>query len=111
MSKTTKYQLLNVFMWLCADLGKSVCLSPKELSSLKKAMGDQWKAPCPVVSYIDIGGWYLNYAGCYGGWNISQIETEGGGRGCPFGYSRCSATVLYDKICFAREVLRLSKTP
>lgn len=106
MARTTKNELLNFFMHFCRDVGKSVSLGKSEVESMRKFYKDRADLPCEIVPYGTKGAWRLDYAGCYGGWQIQEM-CEGGGISCPFGNKRRPASSLLDMICFAREALRL----
>lgn len=104
MTRTTKNQLLNFFMYFCRDMGKAVCLSDGEAKAIKKYYNDRCvDLPCEVVSIRAVGGWRLDYAGCYGGWQIQECCNEMGGIRCPFGSKRHSAKDLVEMIQFARD--------
>lgn len=106
MNRVTTPELTNFFMRLCKDLGKKICLSEGQLKALRKWRDDGESLPCEVVPYGTVGAWRLDYAGCYGGWQIQEL-CESGGISCPFFYRRYKAKDLIEMIHFAREVLRL----
>lgn len=111
MDKITKYELLNMFMYLCNDMGKKIYLSENEVKTMKKWYAERRNdLPCDVVLDGATGGWQLDYARCYGGWQIQEIDNDKGGIYCPLGHRRHSAKDLLNMICFARECLRLKKT-
>ena len=47
--------------------------------------------------YGEAGGLFLDHQPIYGGWNVRQLDTEGGsGESCPFGLSRVSGTEMHE---------------
>ena len=105
MKIISKTELTVFFMWLCGDLGKSICLNEKELKAVKKWCHEGWIAPCKVVPYGTVGGWMLDHNSIYGGWQIQEVDNAMGGIDCPLGHKRHSTKALYDMICFARSVI------
>lgn len=55
-------------------------------------------------SAVDVGGYTLDYAACYGGYVINRISNDGGGVSQPFGYMRRGAKELVDCLRFANDV-------
>jgi hypothetical protein len=105
----TKPELLNMFMHFCKDMSKVAIVSESDIKSVLQWYGGEWTLPCVVGKYGFVGGWCLDYAGCYGGWYIQQVDDSGGGISGPFGYRRHKTKEMYNMICFAREVVRLGK--
>jgi hypothetical protein len=56
-------------------------------------------------SYKDVGGYTLDYAAVYGGYQVERISNEGGGVSLPFGHGRRSTKEMYDVMAFAIRVL------
>ena len=109
MSRVRKMELLNPFMHLCKDMGKKAFIGESDLKAVEKWGSDYWTPPCEIVSYKTVGAWRLDYAGCYGGWVIQEIDNEGGGISNPFGARRHKAGELLNMIYFARQMYRLIK--
>lgn len=107
MERVNKQALISFFMHLCNDMNKAICLSKEDLKAVKKWGSEHWTEPCKVVPYGTVGAWRLDYAGCYGGWQIQEIDTPSGGISCPLGYRRYKTPQMLDMICFAREAIRL----
>jgi hypothetical protein len=109
----TKYELLHYFMHFCRDMGKKCALGESEQKNMAKWVKAnwfiEWVPPCEIVSHRTVGAWLLDYAGCYGGWQIQKIDSEGVGICCPLGHKRFKTIDLYFMICFARESLRLKQ--
>ena len=55
----------------------------------------------PARTYNDVGGYWIDYKGFYGGWVIERISNTGGGVSCPFGMRRLSTTEMYNALHFA----------
>jgi hypothetical protein len=63
-------------------------------------------------SYNDVGGFLLDHASMYGGYQIEQIVSEGGGVTHPFGDSRMQAGAFVDCLRFAMAAHRhAARTP
>lgn len=107
--KITKPQLYQFFMHFCHDMGKVAYIPESDIKSVKKWLGDDWVAPCELGTYRTVGAWTLDYAGCYGGWVIEQIDSKFGAIDHPFGHKRHNISQMYAMICFSRESLRLKK--
>lgn len=53
----------------------------------------------------DVGAFVLDYAACYGGYQLQQHVTDGGGVSTPFGDRRMSAREFWDACYFACRAL------
>jgi hypothetical protein len=58
-----------------------------------------------ATSYNDVGAYRLDHNGIYGGWNIEEIVTDGGGIRHPFGAMRRNNRDMYDTLHFASDAL------
>lgn len=54
-----------------------------------------------ATSHNDVGGLRLDYAACYGGYNIEEISTKTGAVSHPFGGDRVPAYTMYKMLHFA----------
>lgn len=109
MTRISREEITNFFMWLCRDLGKQICLSIDEVKALKKWGRETWIAACPIVPYGTLDAWMLDYNSAYGGWQIQQVETTGGGISMPMGHRRFKSEQFLAMICFARDALRIKQ--
>lgn len=62
-----------------------------------------------VSSYMLEGAWYLDYAGCYGGWVIVEANSPGYGISHPFGHSRRRNREFYDAFHLVLNVLNFKE--
>ena len=85
-NRVTRQVAENQFKRLCDALGKRV-----------------------ATSYNDVGAWQLNYAQCYGGYQIQEIVTSTGGISEPFSSSRMSGKELYDYVNFALRAIQIDR--
>jgi hypothetical protein len=58
-----------------------------------------------ATDYNDVGGYRLDYAAPYGGYNVEQISNGGGGVRHPFGPRRRKAEEMWHTLYFAVDVL------
>ena len=100
-------EIINMFMHLCNEMGKSACISTSEIECVRKWGTDTWYPWCKVVPYGTIGAWQLDYVACYGGWNIEEVCNDKGGISHPMGSKRYKQTEFFSTMCFAREILRI----
>lgn len=56
-------------------------------------------------SWNDVGGWQLDYAGCYGGYVVEEICTPGGGVRHPLGDRRRTAREFCEAVWFAERAI------
>lgn len=54
-----------------------------------------------ATSNDDVGGLRLDYAACYGGYNIEEISTKTGAVSHPFGSDRVPPYAMYKMLHFA----------
>lgn len=78
MATTSKKQVENKFKFFIEAIGGKV-----------------------ASSYNDVGGYRLDYASCYGGYNIEQISNDSGAVSHPFGCARKKAGEFWDTLDFA----------
>jgi len=78
MARTTKKQLENKFEMFIEAIGGKV-----------------------AKKFSDVGAYSLDYASCYGGYNIERISSEGGAISHPFGPNRQTASQLWDSMDIA----------
>jgi hypothetical protein len=105
--RVTKLEVLNAFIYFCADLGKKVYLTSSEIKAMKKMKGKDWDCPCETVAYSTAGAWCLDYQGCYGGWQIEEFDNDKGGISRPLTAMRFKAYEFVLMIHFARQALRV----
>jgi len=111
MDRIKNAELMNFFMHFCKDMNKAAMVSPSDLKAVKEWATEYWTIPCEIVPYGTVGAWRLDHAGCYGGWQIQEMDNAGGGISCPMGYHRFRSRQMYDMICFARAAIRLRGLP
>lgn len=58
-----------------------------------------------AIAYNDVGGWSLDYADCYGGFNVEEVGTKTGGVRHPLGDRRMSADEFERCVDFLREAV------
>ena len=59
-----------------------------------------------ATSWNDVGGWTLDYAPIYGGYNVEEISSPSGGVSQPFGMQRRTAREFCDTVRFLADALR-----
>ncbi len=57
-------------------------------------------------AYNDVGAYYLDYAACYGGYQIVRVVNERGALSNPFGHMRRNAREMVDCLNFYVSVER-----
>jgi hypothetical protein len=61
------------------------------------------------TSWNDVGGWNLDYAACYGGYVVEEVNNPSGGISQPFGSQRRTAREFVDCVRFACDAISLAK--
>ena len=62
-------------------------------------------------SYNDVGAYRLDYAACYGGFNVEKIGNSSGGVGHPFGDNRKPAREMWNALHFAMRAHEDNNAP
>ena len=58
--------------------------------------------------HANVGNWFLDHNGTYGGYVIQEIVSDGGGQSAPFGDTRRSAREMLDTMYFALQAVSLA---
>lgn len=63
----------------------------------------------PAQHYGDVGGWQLNYAPIYGGYNIEEIMNSAGGITHPIWEGRMKPSQLVEAMLFTMRTIEYMK--